>query len=110
MGGHFAVEVDGTLGGWLFSAEGGNPAAEVINEKVGPDHIAHKHIGGIKYDDLTVTCGAGMNRSFYQWIEKSFGMNAERKHGAATRTKRPASTPLRDESCRRSGCCSSSAT
>ena len=82
MGGHFAVEVDGTLGGWLFSAEGGNPAAEVISEKVGPDHIAHKHIGGIKYDDLTVTCGAGMNRSFYQWIEKSFGMNAERKHGA----------------------------
>jgi hypothetical protein len=41
-------------GGWISSVEGGHATADVVNEKVGPDHIVHKHIAGVKYEDITV--------------------------------------------------------
>lgn len=42
-------------GGWVQSVqsvEGGHATADVVNEKVGPDHIIHKHIGGVKYENI----------------------------------------------------------
>ena len=45
VSGKFALEVDGIRAGWVNSCEGGNAVAEVISEKMGTDHIVHKHIG-----------------------------------------------------------------
>jgi hypothetical protein len=44
-------------GGWIESVEGGHATADVVTEKVGPDHIVHKHIAGVKYEDITVAVG-----------------------------------------------------
>ena len=57
--------------GWIQSVEGGHATADVVVEKVGADIIQHKHIAGVKYEDITVNCGTGMSKAFYEWIQAS---------------------------------------
>ena len=80
--GHFALELDNKAGGWLFTVEGGMAQTEVVNEKIGSEHLIHKHISTVKYDDITVTCGPAMSREFYNWITDSFEGNYSRQNGA----------------------------
>ena len=82
IAGKFAFELDSIRAGWLFKAEGGAAKAEVINEKLGPDHIVKKHIGGVEYEEITVSCGSGMSKGLYEWIKASFDHNYMRKNGA----------------------------
>lgn len=78
----FALQLDGSFAGWLMSAEGGSAYAEVVTEKFGPDGVARKHLAGVKYEDITVTCGSEMSKAFYQWIKDSFDKKYSRKNGA----------------------------
>src|SRR5277367_6525791 len=80
IAGKFAFELDSMRAGWLFKAEGGAAKAEVINEKIGPDHITKKHIGGVEYEEISVTCGSGMSKGVYDWIKASFDHNYQRKN------------------------------
>ena len=80
--GKFAVELDGISAGFVASTEGGGAYSDVVNEKVGADHIVRKHIAGVKYEDISVTVGAGMSKGFYDWIKSTFAMSPERKNGA----------------------------
>lgn len=82
MAGHFALDLDRNFSGWLFSAEGGSGSAEVVTEKFGPDRYPRKHVGGIKYDELTFSCGLAMNQFFYKWIQKAINDQSERIDGA----------------------------
>ena len=78
----FAIELDGLFAGWVYSTEGGDATADVVVETLGEDHIQRKHIGGVKYEDITVTCGTGMSKAFYEWIKGSFDLKPTRKNGA----------------------------
>jgi phage tail-like protein len=80
--GRYGLELDGIMAGWLNSTEGGHATADVVVEKLGPDHIARKHIGGVKYEDITLSCGTGMSKAFYEWIKDSLDLKYERKSGA----------------------------
>jgi len=80
--GKFAFEFGGTKAGWIQSVEGGHAVADVVSEKVGSDHIVHKHIAGVKYEDITVNCGTGMSKAFYEWIKASFDRKHVRHDGA----------------------------
>ena len=80
--GKYAMDMGGNWAGWLFSAEGGYATADVVTEKLGPDHIAKKHIGNVKYEDISVSCGTGMSKQFYDWIQASFQHKYMRKNGA----------------------------
>jgi phage tail-like protein len=80
--GKYALEIDGQPAGWLESVEGGSATADVVAGKTGPDNIVRKHIAGVKYEDMTVNCGAGMSRNFYEWIKASFDKQYSRKNGA----------------------------
>ncbi len=82
IAGKYGVELDGIMAGWVSSAEGGHATSDVVNEKVGADHIIKKHIAGVKYEDITVNCGTGMSKAFYEWIKASFDHNYARKNGA----------------------------
>lgn len=82
VAGKFGVELDGIMAGWVQSAEGGHATSDVVAEKLGPDHIVRKHIAGVKYEDITVNCGTGMSKGFYQWIKDSFDHKYSRKNGA----------------------------
>jgi len=80
--GKYAIDMGGVMAGWLFSAEGGHATADVVTEKLGPDHIAKKHISNVKYEDISVSCGTGMSKQFYEWIKSSFDHTYTRKDGA----------------------------
>jgi phage tail-like protein len=80
--GKFALELDGVMAGWLHSVEGGHATSDVVNEKVGPDNLQKKHIDNVKYEDITLACGTGMSRAFYEWIRASIGHQNLRKNGA----------------------------
>lgn len=82
VSGRFAMTLDGVHAGFLHETEGGDATADVVTEKVGPDHIAKKHIAGVKYEDITITCGTGMSKAFYQWIADTLNGKAGRKNGA----------------------------
>ena len=82
--GKYALEMDGQFAGWVESWAGGHAMSDVVagNNLVG-GNIQRKHIAGIKYEDITVNCGTGMSKNFYDWIKASFDKQYPRKSGAA---------------------------
>jgi len=80
--GRFAFELDGAVAGWLQSASGGEAEGDVVQEKVGADHVVRKHLGGIRYSDVVLQAGAGMEKPFYDWLAASLAHTYQRKDGA----------------------------
>src|SRR5262249_1590807 len=82
VAGRYGIELGGALAGWVQSVEGGHAFSDVVNEKLGPDHVIHKHIAGVKYEEITITCGTGMTKPFFDWVRDSFDRKDTRKDGA----------------------------
>jgi phage tail-like protein len=80
--GRFAMDLGGAFAGWISSMEGGHATSDVVVEKVGADMIQHKHLAGVKYEDISVSCGTAMSKAFYSWIQASFDKAHVRKDGA----------------------------
>jgi len=80
--GMFGVELDGTAAGLAESVAGGDAVADVFVEKVGADGIAHKHLAGVKYEDIALEVGTGMSNAFYDWIAATLTGKHDRKDGA----------------------------
>ncbi len=76
------LELEGAVAGYLLSAEGGYPYAEVVPEKIGPDRIQKKHLGMIRYEDITLSFGLNMSGEVYAWIRETLSGNGSRKNGA----------------------------
>ncbi|HEX4460890.1 MAG TPA: phage tail protein [Polyangia bacterium] len=76
--GKYALDLDGKFAGWIQSVEGGYATADVVVEKVATDLIWHKHIAGVKYDDITLNCGTSMSTAFYSWLQNSVDHQAKR--------------------------------
>lgn len=70
--GKYALELDGIKCGWVSDVEGGNAVGDVVAEKVGGDHLQRKHIGSVKYEEISFKVGSGMCRELYNWIETGF--------------------------------------
>ena len=82
VAGRFLLELDRVPVGFLAGVEGGSCYSDVIEEEVGADGVARKHISGVKFEDITVTCSAGMSPAFYDWIQSSIAHKPLRKSGA----------------------------
>jgi len=80
--GRFAMDLGGQFAGWISSLEGGHATSDVVVEKLGADMIQHKHLAGVKYEDISVSCGTAMSKAFYSWIQASFDRKHARKDGA----------------------------
>ena len=78
----FYLELDNQPAGWLHSADGGQASTEVVQERVAGGHPVRKHPGHVKFDEISLTCGTGMSKKFYQWLQKSVSYDHERKNGA----------------------------
>lgn len=85
---NFLLELEGKAAGRFFDAKGGSVEAEVVVESVGQGPIRHKHLAGVKYQDITLTCGTGMSRAFYEWLGTTFGGATSRKSGAIVKLNR----------------------
>lgn len=79
---NFAIELDGALAGFASFVEGGHATAAVINEPAGFGGIIKKHIGAIHYNEITISCGAGMSEDFYKWMKLWVEGTIIRKNGA----------------------------
>jgi hypothetical protein len=84
--GRYSIELDNLNAGWVKGAEGGHAFSEVVVEKVGPDYVAHKHIGAPKYEDITVEIGSAVSTKLLGWVRDSFGRSYIRKDGALLAT------------------------
>ncbi|MFL6007641.1 MAG: hypothetical protein ACJ744_15500 [Gaiellaceae bacterium] len=82
--GRFLVELDGSAAGFVESVEGGDVFSDVVMEKVGADGIAHKHLAGVRYDDLTLVVGPNMSKSFFEWIASTLDRKFTRKDGTVS--------------------------
>jgi phage tail-like protein len=82
VAGKYGLEVGKAAAGWILGASGGHATSDVVTERVGPDHIIHKHLAGVKYEDIVVKCGTGMSKGFYEWIKASFERKYIREDGA----------------------------
>jgi hypothetical protein len=80
--GRFALDIDGIHAGWIYSAEGGNRSSEVVMEKLPQEHHIRKHIAGLKYEDITITCGIAMSKHFWHKLSDSFQDGFKRLDGA----------------------------
>lgn len=87
-GSHFVLDLDGIPCGFVESVEGGHATADVVTEKMGSDGIAKKHIGGVKFNEITIKCAAstGMSKGLYNWIKDSLDRNAPLRSGTITAT------------------------
>ncbi len=80
---HFALELDGKDGVGLFrSIEGGGVRADVMTYQNGANYDRWRQLGKPKFEDIKIQVGMAMSKPFYDWIEKFFEGNAERKTGA----------------------------
>jgi hypothetical protein len=77
----FLLELEGKLAGRFFELSGGMPYADVIVEGAGRGLTGHKHLGAVRFQDMQLSCSAGMSRTFYDWIG-AFGRASMRKSGA----------------------------
>jgi len=82
VAGKYELVLDQAGSGFVSSVAGGGATSDVVLEKVGPDHVVHKHLAGVKYEDVSVTCGAGMSKAFYGWIKDTLEEKSPRKNGA----------------------------
>src|SRR5258705_1407744 len=78
----YALELDSQISGLLNGFEGGNATSDVVAEMPDPGGIVHKHIAGVKYEDITVQFGADMSDSVYDWIAAMLGQTDRPKNGA----------------------------
>jgi hypothetical protein len=76
-----ALTLGGLPAGFLGAAEGGTPVGEVAVEKLGPDHVYHKHISTFKYEDLVVKTGID-NKPLLDWVGATLAGNLSRKNGS----------------------------
>ena len=81
--GRFAFILDGEqLSGYPLDAEGGEAYADVLVDPPGPDGVARKRPGRVKYGDITLKTGIGMSKGFYEWVKSAFDGKYERRNGA----------------------------
>jgi tail tube protein gp19 len=82
VAGRFALSLDGSSEfDFLRSADGGAAEGEVIAVKDAGGGI-RKHIAGVKYEDITMTCGAALSKAFYEWISSTVANKPVPKSGA----------------------------
>jgi phage tail-like protein len=80
--GRHGVLLDGAMAGWIQSVEGGHTTSDAVTQKTAAADLQRKHIAGVKYEDITLQCGTGMSKPFYEWIKASFDNKHMRKDGA----------------------------
>ena len=79
---NYALELDGVAAGWFDSFEGGNARGDVVVEPSGANPFAKKHLGGVRFEPVTIVCGAGMSKPFFDWIKTSISGKIQRRNGA----------------------------
>lgn len=76
------LELDGEVVGFLSAIEGGSPFAFVVEEPPDAAQIVRKHLGGVSYDPIAMSFGAGMGEPLYRWMGDWLDRKASARNGA----------------------------
>src|SRR5262245_26251066 len=80
--GAFALELEGSIVGYIKKADLGKLKGEVVTNNLGPTNRQKKHVAKMSWDAMTFDVGVGMGKALMDWINSSFDMNHLRKNGA----------------------------
>jgi hypothetical protein len=80
--GRFALELDGTMCGFLKSVEGGAVTAEVIVEAMGSSPFRKKHIGAPEYEEFVLRLDLSLDKAVYRWIAGTWAGKSPRHDGS----------------------------
>ena len=72
----YGIELQHTFAGFVKEATGGDATADVVVEKLGSDHLTKKHLGPLKYEEVSFKCGTGMSKELYKWIDTGFNQTS----------------------------------
>ena len=81
VAGNYFLSLDGVECGFLRSAEGGDAVGEVLSAAA-PGQFADKRLGGVRYDDIVLELGLGLEKPVYDWIDASWQLEPKRKSGS----------------------------
>jgi hypothetical protein len=80
--GAFALELEGISCGFIRSVSGGSVEADVVEEPVGPEGFAKKHIGNVRYEDLDLEIAIPPAAPIAEWIRQLWQRADQRRSGA----------------------------
>lgn len=82
--GHYALELDGAIAGFLTGFSGGSAVGDVMKEKPDKDFVQQKRLVGYRVEPITIEAAPSMSKSFYEWIKSSIEPRPRflRKNGA----------------------------
>lgn len=78
----YILVLDGAVAGELADVQGGGAVGNVVTDPAAGAAAPRKHLNGVTYEDITLTCGAGMTRRFYAWLADSIAGKHTRQDGA----------------------------
>lgn len=64
------------------SVSGGYATASIAEQSASPTAFVKKNVAGVKYEDITVTCGAGMSKAFWTWVADTMGRKTPSRNGS----------------------------
>lgn len=80
--GKFALELDGKAAGLLPAVQGGNVVADVREFTSGTDGIPQKMLGDLRYEEITMMVGLGMDAALWEWVGHMVGRKPVPMDGA----------------------------
>jgi hypothetical protein len=78
----YLLEVAGIPLGIIDSLEGGDAVGTIVEEKPAAGHFVKKHIPGLTYEDIVLTCGADMSSDFFGQLKRVLGGDFSPKNGS----------------------------
>jgi len=72
----YGIELEHVMSGFVKEVSGGDATADVVTEKLGSDHLTKKHLGPLKYEEISFKCGTGMTQGLYKWIQTGFNQQS----------------------------------
>ncbi len=81
VAGNLLLQLDGVSCGSIRSFTGGAATADVIEEP-GLEFFSRKHLGPVRYEDITIQTGFSMGKPLLDWIVASLQMTGGARDGA----------------------------
>lgn len=77
-----ALALENALAGPIRDFDGGDAFSPVISEPVDISGIVRKHLGPVSFEDIALSCGAGMSPATYKWISDLLARDPASHNGA----------------------------
>lgn len=77
-----ALALGESLVGQIRDFDGGDAVGFVVKEPVDEFGVVRKHIGQVKYEDVSLSCAANMAPAFYAWISSFLARDPSPINGA----------------------------